>query len=101
MVSSGSPEELADMYAKLGVNRAKFLNTFQGADVTAKFAYAKDFSLRTGITGTPTIVINGKYRVDGNNPGGLGGIFKTVDFLIAREREAAAQAKPAKSPAKK
>ena len=101
MIKSAAPEELADMYAKLGVDRAKFLNTINGADVTAKFAQARDFSLRTGISGTPTIVINGKYRVDGNNPGGLEGIFKTVDFLIAAERNLAAQAKAGKSPAKK
>ena len=55
-------------------------------------------ALRTGITGTPTIVINGKYRVDGNTPGGLEAIFKTVDFLLARERE---QARPAAKSGKK
>jgi len=92
MLKTASPEELADLYAKLGVNRAKFLSTMESDAVTAKFAYAREFALRTGITGTPTIVINGKYRVDGNTPGGLEAIFKTVDFLLARERE---QARPA------
>lgn len=101
MINSAEPEELADMYAKLGVDRAKFLKTIQGPEVTAKLAHARDFALRTGISGTPTIVVNGKYRVDGNNQGGLEGIFKTVDFLIAAERELAASAKAAKSPAKK
>jgi thiol:disulfide interchange protein DsbA len=90
MVKTGSADEMADIYAKLGVNRAKFLSTMQGAKVTADLAHAKDFSLRTGISGTPTIIVNGRYRVMGNNEGGLKGVFKTVDFLIARERQRAA-----------
>lgn len=100
-IKSASPEELADLYARLGANRAKFLSTMAGAETAARFARAKDFSLRTGISGTPTIVVNGKYRVDGNNPAGLEGVFKTVDFLIARERELAASAKAGKGAVKK
>jgi len=64
----------------------------QSEKVTKMMAAGKDFALRTGVTGTPTIIVNGKYRVIANKATGLEGVFKTVDFLLARERQRAASA---------
>ena len=64
-VKTGSPDELADLYASLGADRAKFLVAFNGADATARLAKAREFGLRSGVQGTPTLIVNGKYRVKG------------------------------------
>jgi thiol:disulfide interchange protein DsbA len=94
LLKSGTLEAIADLYSSIGVSRSKMLATMQSAEVTAKLAKAKQFALSTDISGTPTIVVNGKYRVMGNTSGGLGQVFKTVDFLIAEERALASPVKP-------
>ena len=109
-VKTGSLDEIADMYAKFGVDRTKFLATMKSFGVTAKLNRAKQFALRTGITATPTIIVNGKYRVNVTSDRGFPGMLSTVNYLIVQER-AAAKAKastapmpkpaPAPAPAKK
>jgi protein dithiol oxidoreductase (disulfide-forming) len=94
-IKGGSPDELADMYAKFGVDRAKFLATMKSFGVTAKLNRAKQFALRTGVTATPTIIVNGKYRVNVTTDGGFPAMLSTVNYLIVRERAAAAKAAPA------
>lgn len=94
-IKGGSPDELADMYAKFGVDRAKFLATMKSFGVTAKLNRAKQFALRTGVTATPTIIVNGKYRVNVTTDGGFPAMLSTVNYLIVRERAAAAKATPA------
>jgi thiol:disulfide interchange protein DsbA len=105
-IKGGSPEELADMYAGFGVDRAKFLATMQSFGVTGKLNRAKQFALRTGVTATPTVIVNGRYRVNVTTDRGFPGMLNTVNYLIARERAAAAAAapatpKPAPAPVKK
>lgn len=93
-IKTGSPDELADLYASLGADRAKFLAAFNGADATARLAKAREFGLRSGVQGTPTLIINGKYRVAGRQETGVAGMFRTAEFLVAKEREAAKAPKP-------
>jgi len=97
LIKTGTPEEIADMYAKFGVDRAKFLGTMQSFGVTAKLNRARQFALRTGVSATPTIIINGKYRVTATRDRGFAGMLATVDHLIARERAAAPKATPAQA----
>ena len=85
-ITSGSLEEIADLYAKFGADRAKFLDTENSFGVTAKLNRAKQFALRTGVSATPTIIIDGKYRVMVTPDRGFEGMLKTVDYLIAHER---------------
>ena len=94
-IKTGTVDEIADMYAKFGVDRAKFLSTMKSFGVTAKLNRAKQFALRTGITATPTIIVNGKYRVNVTTEGGFPVMLSTVTYLIGQERAAAAKAKPA------
>lgn len=92
LVKQGTPEEVADMYARFGVDRAKFLAAMQSDAVKARFAKARDFAMRGGVDSTPTLIVNGKYRVLGRKDAGYEGMLKTVDFLIERERGLAPRA---------
>ena len=92
MIKNGGLEEIADMYGKFGVDRNTFLATMQSFGVTAKLNRSRQFAMRTGVTATPTIILNGKYRVSVTRDRGFEGMLKTVDFLIARERAASATA---------
>lgn len=55
-------DELADFYARQGIDRAKFLEIATSPEVTAQIK--KDLALiqKWGVNGTPTIVVDGKYR---------------------------------------
>lgn len=55
-------DELADFYAREGVDREAFLRIANSPEVTAQLK--KDLALiqHWGVDGTPTIVVDGKYR---------------------------------------
>jgi len=57
-----SMNEIADFYASQGVNRDEFLKIANSPDVDAQIK--KDLALiqAWGVDGTPTIVVDGKYR---------------------------------------
>ena len=59
-----SLDELADFYARHGVDRAKFMQIATSDEV--KKQIAKDLQLigKWQVNGTPTIVVDGKYRSD-------------------------------------
>lgn len=80
---------LADVYAGLGADRAKFLATMTSFGVTAKLQKARQFATRAGVTGTPSIIVNGKYRVMSSSDRGFPGMLSTVEHLVARERAGA------------
>lgn len=87
-IKNGSIEDFADLYASLGIDRAKFLATMNSFAVTGKMAKARQFALRTGVNATPTVIINGKYRVMATRDRGHKGMIATIDFLVAKERAA-------------
>jgi thiol:disulfide interchange protein DsbA len=95
----GTVEDIAKMYSKWGVDQAKMIATMNSFGVTAKLNRAHQFAVRAGVDGTPTIVINGKYRVPVTSDRGFDGMLATTSYLIAQERAAAAAKPPA--PAKK
>jgi thiol:disulfide interchange protein DsbA len=97
-IRTGSIDEVADVYAGLGLDRARMLETMNSFGVTSKVNRAKQFAQRTGVNSTPTIIVNGKYRVNATPQGGFEGLLRTVDALVARERAAARTAPAAAAP---
>ncbi len=98
---SASLEDLAKFYSKYGVTSAQMLAIMNSPSISAKLNRSKQFSLRTGANSTPTIIVAGKYKVNSTREGGFGGMMRTVDFLVAKERAAMAAraaAKPAVTP---
>ena len=86
---NGTVEDIAKMYSAWGVDQAKMLATMNSFGVTAKLNRAHQFAVRTGVEGTPTIIINGKYRVSVTPDRGFDGMLATTSYLIAQERAAA------------
>jgi protein dithiol oxidoreductase (disulfide-forming) len=80
-----SADEIAAYYAGLGVDARRLKAAMHSPATNAKMNEARDFAIRTGIEGTPTIIINGRYRVRGRS---LADILRITDALVARERRA-------------
>ncbi|MGL6289339.1 MAG: thiol:disulfide interchange protein DsbA/DsbL [Silanimonas sp.] len=93
-ITTGSLEEVANVYAGLGLDRKQVLDTMNSFGVTSKVNRAKQFAQRTGVSATPMVIVNGKYRVSATADRGFDGMLRTIDYLVARER-AAAPARPA------
>lgn len=86
-----SPEAVADFVAEHGVDKQEFLDTYQSFGVNALFQKAQSKIRGARITGVPTILVNGKYKVSASMAGGHEEVLEVVDFLIEKEREASAE----------
>ncbi|HCW89666.1 MAG TPA: disulfide bond formation protein DsbA [Marinobacter sp.] len=85
-----SPEALAEFLAGLGVDKQAFLDTYESFGVNAQFQKAQSKVRSARITGVPTMLVNGKYKVSASMAGGHEEVLEVVDFLIEKERQAAA-----------
>jgi len=83
-----APEEMADFVATQGIDRAKFLETFNSFAVKGQIAKYKELAKKYEITGVPTMIVNGKYRFDLGTSGGPEQTLQVADQLIAKERAA-------------
>jgi thiol:disulfide interchange protein DsbA len=86
---TGSAEELADLYAELGVDREAMLSTMRSFAINAQIARNQKAVARWAIEGTPTIIVNGRYKAVVTGDRAHDGLISTVEHLIARERAAA------------
>ena len=94
--NTASLEDIAKFYTKYGVTSAQMLAIMNSPSISAKLNRSKQFTLRTGASSTPTIIVAGKYKVNATREGGFAGMMRTVDFLVAKERAAIAARAPAK-----
>ncbi|KIQ26292.1 thiol:disulfide interchange protein DsbA/DsbL [Xanthomonas campestris pv. raphani] len=78
-----SVQDIAGFYAKYGVDSKTFIDTMSSFGVSAKTNRAKQFATRSKITGTPSLIVNGKYLVKGQS---FPDMLRIADHLIARER---------------
>lgn len=87
-LASGTPEDIAQMYGKFGVDANKFLAAMTDPAIDARLQHAREFALATGIEGTPTLVVDGRYRISATVDRGFPGMLATADYLIGLERAA-------------
>ena len=93
-----SIEEVARFYQRVtGVKAADFVNASKSFGVDLKMRQADGQIIAMQISGTPTLVVNGKYRVNNENLRPEE-IVELVKYLVAME---SAAAKPPVAPAKK
>ncbi|WDJ97456.1 thiol:disulfide interchange protein DsbA/DsbL [Xanthomonas campestris pv. incanae] len=78
-----SVQDIAGFYAKYGVDSKTFIDTMSSFGVSAKTNRAKQFATRSKLTGTPSLIVNGKYLVKGQS---FPDMLRIADHLIARER---------------
>ena len=82
-------EDIAEFYKAYGTKPEDFIATSTSFAVETKSRRAEELGKRYGIDGTPTIIVNGKYRVGPKSAGGYDKIFDVVNKLIAQETAAA------------
>jgi thiol:disulfide interchange protein DsbA len=85
-----TPEDMADFVATQGVDKTKFLETFNSFAVKGKIVQYKELAKKYEISGVPTMIVNGKYRFDLGTAGGPEQALAVADQLIAKERASVA-----------
>ncbi|GAA5083072.1 thiol:disulfide interchange protein DsbA/DsbL [Lysobacter panacisoli] len=82
-------DQIAGFYAKYGVDPKQFASTMSSFAIDAKLKRAQQFISRSGVDGTPSIVVAGKYKVIGK---GFEDMLRITDHLVAQERAKAGAA---------
>lgn len=83
--SNASLAEIAWAYSQLGVDQDAFSSAANSDETRAKVDRAYDFIVNSGLQGTPTLIVNGKYRVQGRS---FQETLRIAELLVARERAA-------------
>lgn len=83
-----TPAALGAFYQAYGVTPAAFEAALRSEKNQQEMARARQFAMDAEVAGTPTLIINGKYKVLGNS---FEQMLRNADALIARERRAGAR----------
>ena len=87
-----SAQELGMFFSSYGVDGDRFRAAMADPKVDARMDRAREFAIASGAEGTPTLVVNGRYRVTAAS---LEDALRITDWLVARERgRAGTQAAP-------
>ena len=81
--SNPSIDELAAYYAQHGLDAGKIKAAMEQPALGDRLAAARQFAVRSGVEGTPTLIIDGRYRILG---GTLQEYLDNADAVIAKVR---------------
>lgn len=76
---------IGDFVARNGVDRAKFSAAYNSFSMQSKVTRAKQMVRSYGISGTPTLVVDGKYVITGLQPDDTIRVLKEVIVLARKE----------------
>ena len=80
-----SEDAIKEIFLEFGVSEDDFDKTFKSFQVAQKLNLARDLARRYGISSTPTMVVNGKYRTGAGEAGSYPKLMRVIDELIERE----------------
>ena len=98
-----SIDDLANLfYADYGANGPSFVSTATSFVVEGELAHGNELVHDYQVDATPTLIVDGKYRVVANSEKGVGfGDMVTTTLQLVKQEEAAMKSAPAKKPNKK
>lgn len=82
---NATPETLAAFYGKFGADPTQFASAMSSFATDAKVKRANQFIVKSGVEGSPSVVVDGKYRVTGKT---LEDTLRITTHLVAKERAA-------------
>lgn len=78
---------LFDWVGKHGVNPKQFATTYSSFSVQSKVLRAQQLGRAYGISGVPSIIVDGKYRTSPSMTGGSQNLFPVLDQLIQKAQQ--------------
>jgi thiol:disulfide interchange protein DsbA len=87
-VNLTDPDLMADLFEEeAGVEPEKFQQVFNSFSVRSRVQQAQARGLAYRISGTPTLIVDGIYRVDGGMAGGNAQMLEVVDYLVEQRHQ--------------
>ena len=80
-----------DFVAARGVDRAKFSAAYNSFTMQSKVARAKQMIRSYGLTGTPTLVVDGRYLITGLQPADTIRVLDEVIAMVRKEKSGKAK----------
>lgn len=80
-------EEIAQVYTELGISVEEFISTSQSFAVDNRMRRNRNDLMRFGVRGTPTMIVQGKWRLSPADFSSHEEMLAAVDYLVAREWE--------------
>lgn len=74
-------QDIADVAVVAGIDRQRFLEVAQSPEVDAAMARSREYTTAVAPEVTPSLVVAGRYRLDGRQPAGVQ-MFDVVDWLL-------------------
>jgi len=81
------PKRIAKFAAEQGIDEAKFLKTMKSFSVDSGLRRGASLANKAGITGVPSIIINGRYRTGSSLAGGHQGMINVINKMVAEEHK--------------
>ncbi len=78
-------EEIGKFFEQLDVDAKTFDDAFESFAVQAKVRRAADLTRQYGISGVPTVIVNGKYRLEAELARSYERMTRIMNALIAQE----------------
>lgn len=78
-------EDAAKVYATFGADPKEFVAVANSFSVNTQIKRADDLVKAYGVTGTPTLVVDGKYRFEVSTAGGYAQTIELAKWLVAKE----------------
>jgi len=76
-----------DWVEKQGIPRKSFIDTYSSFSTQSKALRAKQLTKAYGISGVPTVIVDGKYRTSVSSTGSHAGLLSALDQLIKQARQ--------------
>ena len=85
-----SLNDIAEFYTGYGADKDSFLSTMQSFVIDGDIAHIREMEGKYGVDSTPTLIINGKYRVTANAEQNIGfdEMVEIALFLVQKESAA-------------
>jgi thiol:disulfide interchange protein DsbA len=83
-----SEAEIAALFTANGVSAEDFGKAFASFGVSSQVRQANSRARAAKITGTPALMVNGKYHISTRKAGSQANMLKLAEFLIEKERAA-------------
>jgi thiol:disulfide interchange protein DsbA len=79
--------EVEYFFKGFGIEKERYLSVSNSFGVNNAVKQANNRMRQWAVTGVPTIIVNGKYKVSGTREIGTSKLLDVVDFLIEKERK--------------
>lgn len=79
-------DAMVRLLKQYGVDEDEFRKTWASPGVKLKISQAKRLAKAYRASGVPTVIVNGKYRIEGSMAGSFENMLKIADYLVDQER---------------